>query len=188
MKRFLFTSIAFSAVMLLAFSAEAQTSAAVATDTIVSLKGLVSDWILPSLAAVAMAVGSWVLKKVSTVFHLNITTQNRQVLEEALHRAILWGMDKAGAAVNNGSLLDINVKNAVVANAANYALYFIPGTLGTFGLTKENLPARIEAQLAALLGTDALEAQAAGPSTSPVPVAAPLAPAANSSGPAVVTP
>lgn len=168
----------------------AQTIGAAPADagTVISLKGIVGDYVLPALGSALVVFIGWVLRKVDGVLGLQMTQQNRAVLEGAIENAIRWGQEKAGSYVQNGSLLDFRVKNAVVANAANYLIAFTPGTLSTFGITKESLPALVEARMARLMGGDLLEQQANGPSQG-APAAAPVvapAPPAASGGPATV--
>lgn len=88
----------------------------------------------------------WVRSKMS-LSQLGEDDALRQVVNQGLQKAIGAGVSRVQAAVA-GQPMTIEVKNDVVAHAAQYAIDNIPGALKRFGLDDPNkLAAAIEARL-----------------------------------------
>lgn len=145
--------------------------------TVVSFAGLFKDVILPAVVAVILALASWATRKVPALIGVNLSEQNKASLDAMLDRAVHWGAMEVASMVDSRKLTDIDVRSAIVATALNYATK-LSGDLVEKNGGGQYIETRIKAQLAQLLGIDAIAAVAAGPQlTAPVQPAA-VAPAA----------
>jgi hypothetical protein len=151
----------------------AQTAAA-PSSTVVSFGGLFNDYLLPAVLTAVSVIVTWGVRKLDKFFGSRLSDETRTALEQSINRGLHWAADKLATQVNNKKLTDIDVKNAVVAGALNYVTYYSPDAMKFFGVTKDTLQARVEAQLAEILGMGTIAEVAAGPALPP-PVAPPPA-------------
>ncbi len=77
---------------------------------------------------------------------LEFDAQTRAYFDTALDNAVHWGTREAAGYVA-GKVPDIETKNKILADAANYLLERVPGAVEHFGLTPADLEKMLEARL-----------------------------------------
>lgn len=97
------------------------------------------------IVAVPGAVG-WLLPKVAKLLHVKTDAAMADRLDRGLEHAIAFGVQKSSEAIAAHGLT-VDVKNATVAHAIEYAFATIPAVLKHFGITSpEQLVDRILAR------------------------------------------
>lgn len=166
--------VAFALALAFAFSIGIDTASAQAvtapSSTTVSFGSLINEFLIPAVLAAAITVATWGVRKIDKFFGSRLSDENRAVLEASIGRGLHWAADKISTKINEKKITDIDVKNAIVAGALNYVTYYTPDALNFFGVTRENLQARVEAQLAELLGMGTIAEVTAGPALPPAVV------------------
>lgn len=114
-----------------------------ADDTKVNLSPFVSNVVWPILSALVLALGAWGVQKVSA----RLGIQNNQALANTVEQALTNGLALAQSRVGDVPLT-IDVKNKIVARAAQYALDHVPEAMGKLGIGKDALLEKLEARLA----------------------------------------
>lgn len=117
---------------------------ATTTQYAIDLSPILTD-VIQALAVLLLALGSWAIKKLMTKLGLEHDDKIRGYLEEALLNGIEFAKKKAGDAAQ--SLHSIEVKDKVVADAANYVAKGVPDALRHFGITDERLKEMLLARL-----------------------------------------
>lgn len=82
---------------------------------------------------------------------MELDAHTRDYLDAALVRAIDWGTSRAEQALGAGAPT-VDLRNAAVAQAAQYALERVPDALEHFGIDGDGLKAMVEARLNTLWG------------------------------------
>lgn len=123
--------------------------------TTIDLSGLVQA-LVSGAATVLTGLGSWALLALRTYIRhktgIEIDAATRAYLDHALNNAVSWGAARAERAlIGKDGVTDIDLHNATVAAAAQYALDRVPDALAHFGVTPAALETMIEARLATLL-------------------------------------
>lgn len=98
------------------------------------------------LAAVLAAVTAWVGRWVVIKLKLGADSEIRAYLDQALNAGVSLAVGKMRDRLAAGPVT-IEVKNEIVAMAANYAVARVPDALNRFGITPESLAEMIEARL-----------------------------------------
>jgi hypothetical protein len=114
--------------------------------TRINLAPLFNEILLPIAGAVGAALAAWIVAKLLKLIGLQSDEKMRDTIDHVLANALAYGVAKAGAAV--GDNLTVDVKNAAIKSAADYALAHAPETLAHFGVTPELLAAKLAARLA----------------------------------------
>lgn len=83
---------------------------------------------------------------------LDLDDHTRAYLDQALERAVQYAQSSAERLVGPAASV-IDVHNAVVAHAVNYAVDRVPDALAHFGLTPEALTGMVEARIQASVPT-----------------------------------
>lgn len=134
------------------------------TTTVVSVSPIWT-YVEPTITAVASAIVLFLItllaNTVQKYLKVSIDASNRDALHSAIMSGINLGLDKVGGKVNAANL---DVKNAVVAEAINWVETSVPGALAHFGITPDAIAALATAKLQALL-----EPGAAATATATVP-------------------
>ncbi|MCV0426192.1 MAG: hypothetical protein K5905_12015 [Roseibium sp.] len=149
------------ACLTMALFASAPAVAAPAIDTLIDLSPVL-DLVMPLVVPVVVGIGGFVLTKVMRLIGLELDAKHRMAVDQALERAIGYGASKVGERFDINPQID--VKNELVAIAAQYAMEHIPGALKHFGITQDKLVVMIEARLNVDLNGDGLVGD---PETSP---------------------
>jgi hypothetical protein len=128
---------------------------------------------LVGLAATALGViGSAVLYKLNTKFNLQISAQQQQAFDSALHKSLVYGATQATNAIEARGWNHPDVKNEVVATAMQQVVAAFPDALNAVGLsTNLNDPKNHETLTAALERAlpSAMTEASASPVTPPAP-------------------
>jgi len=118
-------------------------AAAAAANTSIDFKPLLDQVVYPALSVVAIAGAGWIAAKINKRLKLENDSIVRGYLETALQRGLDFAKSQT-AGVN----LTVDVKNEMVAAAANYAIKKVPDALKHFRIDeaglKEMLAARLE--------------------------------------------
>lgn len=133
-----------------AFAADAP-----AAVTTIDLSALVSA-LVSAAATVLTGLGSWALLAlrayVARRTGLETDAATREYLDRALNHAVSWGAARAERALaGKDGVTDLDLHNATLAAAAQYALDLVPDALAHFGVTAGALETMLEARLATLL-------------------------------------
>lgn len=110
--------------------------------------------VIPLAVAVLTALASWLSIQVTSYFKLKSDNVVRGYLDEILKRGIGFAQSEMEQAAARYTKVD--VKNAVVASAAAYAIRQAPDAITRFGLTPAQVEAMVSARLAKLPATDAV--------------------------------
>lgn len=119
-------------------------TAALAADTAVDLSPVLSS--LTEIAAVVLtAVGVWLARRVSRWLGVQEDDRLRGLVEDAIANGIAYAADTVRERVARG--VEVDVRSALVADAADYVVDAIPDTLRRFGITPAQLDRKIRARL-----------------------------------------
>lgn len=165
MKRLIFAAIA-AACTLAATAAHAETVdfAPIVTPAVEAIGTVV--------AALAVPLVWYGVKLLSAKLHisgLEIDAAQRAVVDQAMQKAIGFAVSKVQDMVK-GKPLTIDVKNAMVAEAANFAIAHAPEALDHFGIGPDEIATKLKAMVEARLGMAAVDAAPGG--ATPVAAAA----------------
>lgn len=131
------------AVMLVSATAYA----ADVSGTAIDLKPLL-DLVFQVVASVAAALASVALGFLMRKLHVDAGTAMAAQMHDAIDRALGYGLHQARGLIDEHGYDSVTVKNAIVAQAANYAQSYIPGLLTRFNVD----PAKLEDLILAHLG------------------------------------
>lgn len=106
-----------------------------------TVQPLVSEMTLAMLTALA----SYAVAKLCALLNAKRDGELGQILDKALAMGISFAMSRLDA-VEKGHLT-LDVKNELVADAANYTLVHVPGAVKALGLDGDHLRRMIEARL-----------------------------------------
>lgn len=102
------------------------------------------------LQPLLLTVATWFVARIGQAVtkHLGLKFEDaqRQVVNDALNNALSFGVTKIASQVGSDAL-KVDLKSAVVAHAANYAITAIPATLQHFGITPDRLKDMLTARL-----------------------------------------
>ncbi len=108
--------------------------------------------VIAALGAAALWVGravtSALIGYLAQKTKLELDDHTRAYLDQALERAVQYAQSSAERLVGPAAS-EIDVHNAVVAHAVNYAVDRVPDALAHFGLTPEALTGMVEARIQA---------------------------------------
>lgn len=146
-------ALAFALVFLAAFIVPA----AAAGETVVDFSPLLPGLIEGVLLALGGAL-VWLARRGLQLLEDRTNIQLDEQMKKRVDDAIFYAVDFARARVPEASSwpVQVDVRNALVATAANYALAAVPAALDYFGVTRERLSDMIEARLAIDLNGDGL--------------------------------
>lgn len=111
-------------------------------NTAVSLAPAI-DAVLAALAALLLALGTFAIQRLLGWLKLSQDEKVRAYLEDALQNGIAF----ARARVSSRAVGSIDVKSAVVAEAANYAIARVPDALKRFGIDQDGVRDLVQARL-----------------------------------------
>jgi hypothetical protein len=162
MSRFLLLLLACLIAPVAALAADA------APSTIVDLQPILT-LVLQALGAILLGVGTWGITWISNYFKLAQDSTIRDYLDDALKNGVSYAMGKLG--VLTVDLGKVDVKSAVIAEAASYAAAHVPDALKFFGLDADPdaLARLVTARLPSL---DTAAAASAAAVATPAPAAA----------------
>lgn len=128
-----------------------------AAETVVDFSPLLPGLIEGVLLALAGAL-VWLGRRGLQLLEDKTNIQLDEQMKKRVDDAIFYAVDFARARVPEASSwpVQVDVRNAMVATAANYALAAVPAALEYFGVTRERLEDMIEARLAIDLNGDGL--------------------------------
>ncbi|MFN4124418.1 inadl protein [Pannonibacter indicus] len=146
-------ALAFALVFLAAFIVPASAASETVVDFSPLLPGLI-EGVLLALGGALVWLGRRGLQLLEDKTNIQLDEQMKKRVDDA----IFYAVDFARARVPEASSwpVQVDVRNALVATAANYALAAVPAALDYFGVTRERLEDMIEARLAIDLNGDGL--------------------------------
>ena len=101
------------------------------------------------LAAGLMAFGTWAIARLSTKLKLSSDSEVRKYLQDALERGVSFAVGVASEKAKDVS--EIQVRNEMVRDAANYVIAKTPDALKRLGVTDEAVRDLVRARLAAII-------------------------------------
>lgn len=117
--------------------------------TLVDYRPLLLD-VLQLLAAAVLSGGLWALRLLMLKLKLDADSRFREYLETALRNGIGYAATRLQERI--ASLSPVDARNAIVADAATYAITKVPDALARFGIDSGHLADMITARLASVLG------------------------------------
>ncbi len=120
----------------------------VARSAVVDFGPALADMLLylaPTIVSVVGLFGVWVLQRLGSVLKLKVDAGHRQAIEQALHHAVGFALEKVGDKARGG--IPIDLKSDGLAVAVSYAQRSIPGAIGYFGITDERLRDMVESRM-----------------------------------------
>ena len=112
----------------------------------IDLRPLIDKILVPIVLPLLSSLGVWGLWKLIALTGLKIDDTQRAVVQSGLQYAINYASTKIASSTPDK--IPVNVKSAVVAEAAQYALAHIPDALAHFAIDPAKLATMIEARLA----------------------------------------
>ncbi len=163
-RAFLFVAGALLALAFVAVLSPAAFAAdAAAASTSIDFQS-VATLVLAALAAAVAAIARVGVKALTgyleTKTGIELDASTRAYLNTALDSAVGWATLKASERLGRQPI-SIDVKSAVVADAANYLLDRVPDALAHFSLTNADVEQLIEARLTGMFNVDAPEPETA---------------------------
>ena len=116
-------------------------------ETTISLVPIL-DVVIQLFGAALMAVGTWAVTMLSQKLKLSSDSEVRTYLQEALQRAVNFGVEKARSQAKDIGTVD--VRNEVVADAANYVIGKTPDALKKLGISDDSVQDLVRARLPAV--------------------------------------
>lgn len=163
---------ALALVLFVAGPVLAQTTTAPPTPspTTIDFAPLLNQVVWPLAGVVVTALAAWLSTKLAKLLNLSNADQVRGYLEPALQNALAFGQNKIGALP-----VTVDAKNAIVAQATNFAIQHVPDALKFFKIDEEGLKRILTARLEANVSAQVPEVTAT--TGAAAPAAAPAAPA-----------
>ncbi len=112
--------------------------------TIIDL-GPILEIVIQLVGALLMTVGTWAVTMVSQKLKLSNDSEVRTYLQEALQRAVNFGIEKARTQAKD--IKTVEVRNEVVADAANYVISKTPDALKKLGISEDSVRDLVRARL-----------------------------------------
>lgn len=117
----------------------------------IDLRPIIDGVVFPVITAVVVPLvagyAALTLRRIAAYFHLQVTAQAGAVVEAAIANGATLAIARAQQRAD--SLGVVTTKNAVVAEAVNYALPKIAAEMKTAGITPDSIAERVEARLPA---------------------------------------
>jgi hypothetical protein len=132
------------ALTTLALPALAQTTPA--SPTSIDFRPIVNDVVMPAVVSLLGILAAWLGMKLRTWLGLQQNSALAGTLETALQNALAFAQSKVQGVIATAPLT-LDVKNQVIAEAANYALAHVPDTLKALGVDQKLLIQKLEARL-----------------------------------------
>jgi hypothetical protein len=98
------------------------------------------------LCTVLTLIAPVIALKLVQLLHLQGDDKARSVIASAIENGVALGKARAAEAIASG--VNVDVKNAVIANAMDYVLPKVPDAMKRLNVTPEGVASRIEAKLA----------------------------------------
>src|SRR5579864_2442517 len=105
--------------------------------TSVDIGPLINQVVLPTVAAIGSVLAAWIAAKVAAYLNLQNTGQLSGILEVALQNGLAFAQSALKTRLPADGSVPIDLKNEVLATAANYALAHVPDTLKSLGVDKD---------------------------------------------------
>lgn len=121
-------------------------SAPALSPTQVDIAPLINQVVVPLLGALGGLLVTWLVAKVCGWLGIQANSQVAGVLETAMQNGLAFAQSQLKDKVGNG-VVPIDVKNQVIATAANYVIAHTPGAMKTLGVDQASLIQKIEARL-----------------------------------------
>lgn len=122
-------------------------------ETTIDFAPLLAEYVLPAVAAFISALLMWLARKAAQFFDIKMDDSRSAIVHGVIDRGIALGQKRV--AILASDHLKVDVRNAVAAQAAQYAIDRAPDALKRFGLNKEGLEDMIEAKMSELLVAEA---------------------------------
>ncbi len=103
------------------------------------------DIVIQLFGAVLMAVGTWAVTMLSQKLKLSSDSEVRAYLQDTLQRAVSFGVEKARTQAKD--IGTVEVRNEVVADAANYVIGKTPDALKRLGISEDSIQDLVRARL-----------------------------------------
>ena len=116
-------------------------------ETTISLVPIL-DIAIQLFGAALMAVGSWAVTMLSKKLKLSNDSEVRAYLQDALQRAVSFGVERAREQAKD--IGTVEVRNEVVADAANYVISKTPDALKKLGISEDSIQDLVRARLPVL--------------------------------------
>lgn len=156
------------ALVLFAVPTLAQTASPTpAPSTTIDFAPLLNQVIWPLAGAVVSVLAVWLSTKLAKLLNLSNADAVRGYLEPTLQNALAFGQAKTKALP-----LNVDAKNAIVAEAANFVIQHVPDALAFFKIDAEALKRILAARLEVNVNAQTLDVTATTPLTAPAPVPA----------------
>ena len=107
--------------------------------------GPILDIVIQLFGAVLMAVGTWAVTMLSQKLKLSSDSEVRAYLQEALQRAVSFSVDKARTQAKD--IKTVEVRNEIVADAANYVISKTPDALKKLGISEDSIQDLVRARV-----------------------------------------
>ncbi len=118
-----------------------------APSTVVDFGPFLHDVVMP-LAVALVGVGvTWLGARANTWLGLQSNSQLGGVIEVALQNGLAFAQSRLAVALPAGQPIPVDVKNQILATAANYALAHVPDALKMLGVDQATLLQKLEARL-----------------------------------------
>lgn len=126
--------------------AEGATIAASAETYTINLRPLVSELVQPIAAAIGIVLATWISTRLAGWLKLQRDDGLRGVIDNVMQKGLAYGMSKLDDATKSAPLT-FEVKNRIVADAANYAIAAAPDAMKKLGVTKDTIEKAVAARL-----------------------------------------
>jgi len=104
----------------------------------IDFRPLVEAVLVPILGALTTALATWLSVKAAALLKLQADDRLRAVIDGALQNGLAFGLSKLDDMTKTVPLT-LEVKNQVIADAANYAIAAVPDALKKLGVTREKV-------------------------------------------------
>jgi hypothetical protein len=133
------------------------------------------DVLLQLAATVLLAAGTWAITRFTTWLGLKNSAQATATLDDALQKAVTYGLQQTQELIKQKGWDNVDVRNAALAHAAPYMIGHFPDALKNVGLDMSNTQAVQAAVMGALDRSfpHAAAVAAASPATPPATAPAP---------------
>ena len=115
-------------------------------DTTINVAPLINEVVIPIVVALAGVLATWLSTKLAALLGVKKDDALAARLEEAMKNGLAFAQSQLADKFDKGPI-DIDVKNHLIASAADYASSHVPDTLKQLGIGPHELAEKLAARL-----------------------------------------
>lgn len=116
-------------------------------DFILSIFNNIIPYILEIMAGIIFGLLLWLIKRYIIKLGIEADEKVREYLMEAIHASVIYGKNKAIEELGTEDVVEIDVRNCIIAHAVKYISSRVPDAVKKFKLSEEDIKDLVLARL-----------------------------------------